>query len=29
VGIQVVGRDNAGALAAAAWLEAAWREQAP
>jgi len=28
VGIQVVGRDNAGALAAAAWLEAAWREQA-
>jgi len=28
VGIQVVGRDNAGALAAAAWLEAEWREQA-
>ena len=25
VGIQVVGRDNAGALAAAAWLEAEWR----
>jgi aspartyl-tRNA(Asn)/glutamyl-tRNA(Gln) amidotransferase subunit A len=29
VGIQVVGRDNAGALAAAAWLEAEWRELAP
>ncbi|HLY36311.1 MAG TPA: amidase family protein, partial [Candidatus Limnocylindria bacterium] len=28
VGIQVVGRDNAGALAAAAWLEAEWRQQA-
>jgi len=28
VGMQVVGRDNAGALAAAAWLEAAWRQQA-
>jgi aspartyl-tRNA(Asn)/glutamyl-tRNA(Gln) amidotransferase subunit A len=25
VGIQVVGRDNAGALRAAAWLERAWR----
>jgi aspartyl-tRNA(Asn)/glutamyl-tRNA(Gln) amidotransferase subunit A len=25
VGIQVVGRSNAGALAAAAWLEAEWR----
>jgi aspartyl-tRNA(Asn)/glutamyl-tRNA(Gln) amidotransferase subunit A len=28
VGIQVVGRDNAGALAAAAWLETEWRELA-
>ena len=28
VGIQVVGRDNSGALAAAAWLEAEWRELA-
>jgi aspartyl-tRNA(Asn)/glutamyl-tRNA(Gln) amidotransferase subunit A len=28
VGVQVVGRDNAGALAASAWLEAAWREMA-
>lgn len=29
VGIQVVGRDNAGALAAAAWLESEWRGLAP
>jgi Asp-tRNA(Asn)/Glu-tRNA(Gln) amidotransferase A subunit family amidase len=28
VGIQVVGRSNAGALEAAAWLEAEWRELA-
>lgn len=28
VGIQVVGRDDAAALGAAAWLEAEWREQA-
>ncbi len=28
VGIQVVGRTNAGALAAAAWLEEQWRSQA-
>ncbi len=29
VGIQVVGRTNAGALAAAAWLERAWHDLAP